>query len=225
MEKIIALNHKMNLEYDEIKEYIKEIKKIQLNPIIFPTSIYAKELINNNIITGLQNVYHQNKGPYTGEISPRQAKSIGIEYVLVGHYERRELFKETNKEINEKIKSAIENKLKVILCIGEKKEEDYKEVLKKQITESLKDINDKVIIAYEPVWAIGSNEIPSQEEIKKIIKYIKSLFNYDVKVLYGGSVNSQTIKKLKEVNEVSGYLIGSNSTSISELKQIKEVVN
>lgn len=225
MEKIIVLNHKMNMRYNEIKDYIKTLKKLNLKPIVFPTSIYAKEFIENNFKTGIQNIYYKNEGPYTGEISVGQAKSLGIEYVLIGHSERREIFSESNEEINKKIKAALRDDLKVILCVGEKKAEDYKKVLKKQITECLKDINEEVIIAYEPVWSIGTNEIPSKEEVKKIINYIKSLTNYDIMVLYGGSVDSTVIKTLKEVEEVSGFIIGGNSTNINELIRIKEVVS
>lgn len=224
MEKIIALNHKMNMSYDETKEYINELKKIDLNPIVFPTAIYAKEFIDNKFKTGIQNIYSKNNGPYTGEISPSQAKSLGINYALIGHSERRELFKETNEEINKKIKSALENDLKVILCVGEKKEEDYKVILKNQIESALNGIDKEIIIAYEPVWAVGTNETPCKEDIKKIIKYIKSLTNYDIMVLYGGSVDSTIIDNLKEVEEVSGFLIGGNSTNISELIKIKEAV-
>ena len=224
MEKIIALNHKMNMRYSEIKDYIKVLKKIDLDPIVFPTSIYAKDFIDNKIKTGIQNIYYKNEGPYTGEISGSQARSLGIDYALIGHHERRELFKESNEEINKKIKAALRDNLKVILCVGEKKADDYKKVLKKQIEEGLKDINDEIIIAYEPAWSIGTNEIPCKEEVKNVIKYIKSLVNYDIIVLYGGSVDSTVIKDLKEVNEVSGFLIGGNSTNISELIRIKEVV-
>lgn len=227
MEKIIVLNHKMNMRYNEIKDYIKTLKKLNLKPIVFPTSIYAKDFIENNFKTGIQNIYYKNEGPYTGEISGGQAKSLGIEYVLIGHSERREIFSESNEEINKKIKAALRDNLKVILCVGEKKAEDYKKVLKKQITESLKDIdiNEEVIIAYEPEWSIGTNEIPSKEELKKIINYIKSLTNYGIMVLYGGSVDSTVIETLKEVEEVSGFIIGGNSTNINELIRIKEVVN
>ena len=224
MEKIIVLNHKMNMRYSEIKDYIKILKKIDLDPIVFPTSIYAKDFIDNKIKTGIQNIYYKNEGPYTGEISGSQARSLGIDYALIGHHERRELFKESNEEMNKKIKAALRDNLKVILCVGEKKADDYKKVLKKQIEEGLKDINDEIIIAYEPAWSIGTNEIPCKEEVKNVINYIKSLVNYDIIVLYGGSVDSTVIKDLKEVNEVSGFLIGGNSTNISELIRIKEVV-
>lgn len=225
MEKIIALNHKMNMNYSEIKDYINELKKLNLNPIVFPTALYIKDFVINDLKTGIQNIYYKNEGPFTGEISPSQAKSIGIDYALIGHLERRELFKENNEEINKKIKAALDNNLKVIFCVGEKKEEDYKIALKKQIEEGLKDVEEEVIIAYEPIWAIGTNETPCKVDIKNVINYIKSLVNYDIMVLYGGSVDSAIVNDLKEVNEVSGFLIGGNSTNISELTKIKEVVS
>lgn len=224
MEKIIALNHKMNMEQEQINQYINSLKKLDLNVVVFPTAIYAKSFINEGFQTGLQNIYHKENGAYTGEVSPKQAKSIGVSHVIIGHSERRCIFGETNEDINKKIKQAQENNIKVILCIGEKQNEYYKEILKKQIEEGLKNITEEVIIAYEPVWAIGNKITPSNREIEEILKYIKSLFKYNVKVLYGGSVNSETIKTLKEVNEVAGYLIGGVSTDIKELEKIKEVL-
>ena len=224
MEKIIALNHKMNLNYGEVEEYIKGLKKLDLNPIVFPTSIYASSFIENGFTTGLQNIYFHKRGAYTGEISPKQAASLGINYVLIGHPERKELFDETDEEVNRKIKCALDSDLKVILCVGEDKDEDYKSAIKKQIDSYLKGIDREIIIAYEPMWAIGKNIIPCHKKLEEVINYIKSFFNYDVKVLYGGSVNSESIKTLNDVNVVSGYLIGTVSTDINELEKIKEVV-
>ncbi len=225
MEKIIALNHKMNLNYGDLKSYINGLKKLDLEVIVFPTAIYAKMFIDSGFKTGLQNVYYHKWGAYTGEISPKQAASIGISYVLIGHSERRDKFHETDEDINNKIRCALMEGLKVILCVGEEANEDYKVVLKKQIHNALEDIQDEIMIAYEPKWAIGSQIIPSNKRIKETINYIKSLFDYDVKVLYGGSVSGENIKTLNEVNVVSGYLIGGGSTNINELKKIEEVVH
>lgn len=223
MEKIIVANHKMNMQKDEIKEYISKLKNIDM--IICPTAIYAPYFIENGFETGLQNIYYEDKGAYTGEISPFQASALGVKYVIIGHSERRELFKETNLDINKKIKSALRHHLKVILCIGETENQrnNYKEVLKKQITEGLDGITEEVIIAYEPVWAIGTGKTPTNEDISEVAKYIKSLLNNPL-VLYGGSVNSNNIKTLNEVKEVNGYLIGGASTKIDELLKIREVV-
>lgn len=223
MEKIIALNHKMTMEYNQTKEYINFLKKVNANWIVFPTAIYVSDFIKENVRTGLQNISLYEDGAYTGEISAKQAESVGVSYVLIGHSERRDTFNETDDEINKKILLAQKHNLKVILCVGEKENECYKETVARQLLNGLRNVEEEVIIAYEPVWAIGGNKTPNNERIDEVINYIKTLFNYDVKVLYGGSVNSQTIGKLKDV-AADGYLIGGGSTSIDELSKIKEVM-
>ena len=224
MEKIIIANHKMNLNKDQIKNYINVIKNTKLNIVIAPTSIYIPYFIENNIKTALQNIYSENEGYYTGEISPMQAKKMNVEYVMIGHSERRRVFNETDEDINKKIKKALENNLKVILFIGDNIGEDYKEILHNQIIEDLKDVTKEVIIAYEPVYAIGTNITPEKEELKEIIKYIKNHFKYNVKVLYGGSVTKKTAKNLK-MNELDGYVIASSSLNPDEFLEIGEVLS
>jgi len=224
MDKIIIANHKMNLNLKDTKEYIKGLKQANFKHIIFPQNIYISYYIENGIKTGIQNIYSENSGPYTGEISPEAAKSLGVSYTLLGHSERRRIFNETNKEINLKIKKALENNLKVILCIGDNLGEDYKEVLKRQIKEGLKEVDKEIIISYEPVYSIGTDIIPDKEDLIKILKYIKSLFSYDVKIFYGGSVNLKTAEKLKDIEELSGYLIGSGSLNVNDFIKIGEVL-
>ena len=170
------------------------------------------------------NVYTEDFGAYTGEVSACQAKSVGVKYVLIGHSERRRIFNESDDIVNLKLKKSLENNLKVILCVGENLGEDYKEVLHRQISLGLKGIEDEVIIAYEPVYSVGTGIIPSSDEITEVISYIKSLFNYDVKVLYGGSVNLKTMETLKKVDGVSGYLVGTAATDIEEFMKIGEVL-
>lgn len=214
----------MNLNKDQIKNYINVIKNTKLNIVIAPTSIYIPYFIENNIKTALQNIYSENEGYYTGEISPMQAKKMNVEYVMIGHSERRRVFNETDEDINKKIKKALENNLKVILFIGDNIGEDYKEILHNQIIEDLKDVTKEVIIAYEPVYAIGTNITPEKEELKEIIKYIKNHFKYNVKVLYGGSVTKKTAKNLK-MNELDGYVIASSSLNPDEFLEIGEVLS
>ena len=150
---------------------------------------------------------------------------MGCKYVLVGHSEIRN--NETDEMINIKIKIILKNNLIPILCIGESLEaynqKQTKEILKKQIQNALKDTNEKVIISYEPVWAIGTGKTPTNEEIIDIINYIKSLFNYDITVLYGGSVSLENIETLNKINNVNGFLIGKAATNPSSLKKIIEV--
>lgn len=223
MEKMIIANQKMNLTLDDVKHYIEVIKNTKLNVVIAPTSIYVPYFIENGISVAMQNVYCENSGSYTGEISPMQASLLGARYVMIGHSERRRIFSESDIDINKKVKASLENNLKVILCVGDNIGEDYKEVLHRQITLGLKDVKEEVIISYEPVYSIGSNIVPSREELKEIIKYIKNHFDYDVKVLYGGSVNKDTINDLK-MDELSGYLIGSASLDPKEFLEIGEVL-
>ncbi len=224
MAKMMVANHKMNMDLPDILNYIAKLKQIDKEIIICPTAIYAPYFIKAGFTTGLQNIYYQDKGAYTGEISAAQAKSLGAEYVIIGHSERRDIFKETNQDINKKIQKALEHDLKVILCLGEHQDEDYHQVLAQQLQECLAGIDREVIIAYEPVWAIGTGLTPTNEQITQAITYIKSLLDYDVKILYGGSVNSKNIEILNAVNVVSGYLIGGASTKIDELIKISEVV-
>ena len=223
MEKMIVANHKMNLTVDDIEAYIDVIKNTSLNVVIAPTSIYIPYFVKNGIKVAMQNIYFENSGNFTGEVSPLQAKKMGVSYVMIGHSERRRIFNESDSDVNKKVKACLENDLEVILCIGDNIGENYKEVIHRQITLGLEGIDKEVIISYEPVYAIGTNIIPSKEELKEITQYIKGHFDYDVKVLYGGSVNKETIGDLK-MDEIDGYLIGSASLNPKEFLEIGEVL-
>lgn len=225
--KIVAANLKMNLNYEEIKNYVEKIDNIDNKNIIFiPTNIYVPYFLNKGYSVGVQNCHYLDKGAYTGEVSPSQIKSMGVDYVLIGHSERRSYFKEDNELLNKKIKEALKNNLKVIYCVGETKEEKdlgkTKDVIKESLINGLKDIDEEVIIAYEPVWAIGTNVIPTMDEIKETVDYIKSIYNY--KTLYGGSINDKNIEELNNISNVDGYLVGGSSLDIEKLNKIIEVV-
>ena len=127
--KIVIANHKMNMLSSDINIYLKKIKEqINIeNVIICPSCIYIPYFLKQNFKVGIQNIFYKSKGAYTGEISPRQAKSMEVDYAIVGHSERRKYFLETNNEINQKIELCLKNNLKVILCIGENKEEKYED--------------------------------------------------------------------------------------------------
>ena len=226
MKKLIFVNLKMYLNtIKDIQNYIDNLKKEKDKIVIFPQTIYINEFIKNNFHTGTQNISAYEKGAHTGEISALSVKNIGAEYVLIGHSELREY--ENNKTINQKIKSALDNNLKVVLCIGENLESynqnKTKEIIKNQIEKALEKINQEIIISYEPVWAIGTGLTPKEEEIKDIIDYIKNIFNYQIKVLYGGSVSEKNINKLKQIKNIDGFLIGSAAVNPNNLKKIIEV--
>lgn len=227
MKRLVIGNMKMNLNIEQINEYINSLNSKKNDFIICPSSIYLPFFIKANYVTGIQNIYTLDKGSFTGEISSYQANSIGVKYTICGHSERRKYFNETNEMINLKIKSSISNSLIPILCVGEEKGADLKVVLYNQITQCLKGIKEEIIIAYEPIWAIGTNVIPTNEEIKNAIIYIKNLikeiYNYNVKVLYGGSVNSSNIESLCEIDVVDGFLVGGSSINSSEFLKIIEV--
>lgn len=237
--KIIVANLKMDMDVKDVSNYLKIIndKIDDKNIIVCPTSIYMPYFLKQKYQVGIQNIFFESKGAFTGEVSPKQIKSIGVNYAIVGHNERRIYFNETDSIINKKVKACLDNKIKVILCIGETKEEHYmlktNYVLKKQINRALNDIDNKyfhnILIAYEPGWAIGTGIVPKNKEIEDTIKYIKSIvndnFNYqDIKVLYGGSINEKNINKLKNIDNISGYLIGEASTNANTLLNIIEVI-
>lgn len=229
--KLMIANLKMNLEKTDISNYIKKLNNHTNNKniVICPTSIYIPYFLKQEYSVGLQNVFYEENGAYTGEISPTQAKSMGIEYVIIGHSERRKYFNETNYIINKKIKKSLDSNLKIILCVGETtKEKNFsktKKLLKKQIVEALKGIKDldNLIIAYEPVWAIGTNIIPTEQDIKNVIDYIKNILK-DMKVLYGGSINESNVENLKQIDNVDGFLIGGSSTNIDKFLKIIDII-
>ena len=161
-----------------------------------------------------------------------------IKFTILGHSERRIFFKETDIDINKKIHEAIKYNMKVIFCIGETLEErnllKTTKVLKRQLVNGLKDIDetmyDNIIIAYEPVWAIGTNITPTNKEIKDAVDYIKMVLNEilgknNIRILYGGSVNKKNIKELNKIDNISGFLVGGASTDADKfLKIIDEVI-
>ena len=214
----------------EINQYIYKSKRLTNNKIILcvPNTLihfFNKKLKSSLISLGAQNChYHQGYGPFTGSVSASMLKKMGAKYIILGHSENRSEG-ETYQAIKKKIISAINQKLNVIFCIGENYKEKKKSrtlsVLKKQIKGSLekKFVNDKIIIAYEPVWSIGSNKIPKINELRNTIKYIKNDFRKTFKtkkypkVLYGGSVNSKNIKLFNSIREIDGFLIGGASQS------------
>jgi triosephosphate isomerase len=207
----------------------KEIKKGRLIycPPYTLISSFSKKFINCQIGIGGQNCHEsEDYGAYTGSVNSRMLKNVGAHFVIIGHSENRKKG-ENDKLINLKIKSALEAKLKIIFCIGEtldeKKKRKTHSILSKQIKIGLDGIRDrsKIFIAYEPVWAIGTGIIPKPKDLLKIVEFIKSKFKAKKpKVLYGGSVNPQNIKDLKEINNIDGFLIGGASQNVNKFIDI-----
>ena len=206
---------------DKFIKFFKNFKKNTYSKIIYcpPTTLInpmIKKLKKTRIQIGAQNCHeNQNYGAYTGSINAKMLKSVGATYVIIGHSENRQEG-ETDKLINNKIKSALKSGLKVIFCIGEtlkeKKTKKTKKLLSKQIKLGLNKIKNRksIIIAYEPIWSIGSGLIPKKKELFETINFIKKKAkNY--KVLYGGSVNPKNINSLNLINNIDGYMIGGAS--------------
>lgn len=224
---IVILNNKCNLNKDEFKVYIKDLSEIKtkIDLVLCPNFLNISEFKSDKIILGSQNVSAQNSGAFTGEISANILKSYNIKYCIVGHSERRKYQQENYQEINQKIKKLLDSNITPILCIGETKEERdskrYKEVIKEQLLSAIKDLSlenqKKIIIAYEPVWSIGTGLIPNNNQIEEIFNYIKS-FLMTNKILYGGSVNETNVDTLKKINLIDGYLLGALSLQGKKLK-------
>ena len=201
--------------------FLKKLKKNNFIKIIYcpPSTLIrpmSKKLKNSPINVGAQNCHeNENHGPFTGSVTAKMLKNVGAKFVIIGHSENRQRG-ENNKLINIKIKSALKAGLKVIFCIGEtsveKRKKITKQILHKQIKLGLNKIKNKnkIIIAYEPVWSIGTGIIPKSEDLFETISFIKKKLK-DYKVLYGGSVNPKNINELKLIENIDGFLIGGAS--------------
>ena len=209
---------------DSVIKFSKKSKNTKFRIIYCPPNTLirplSKRLKKTNLEVGAQNCHEdENYGAFTGHVNSKMLKNVGAKYVILGHSENRQSG-ETDKLINLKIKSAIKSKLKVIFCIGEtlseKRKKRTNKVLAKQITNGLKSIKDtsNIIIAYEPVWSIGTGLIPKSDDLLNSISFIKNKFlKKTPKVLYGGSVNAKNIAQLKDISVIDGFLIGGASQS------------
>ena len=241
MKKIIAGNWKMNLLPNEAMELINnlapKIKDTENEVIVcvpytdlFYTLLTCQE---TNIHVGAQNMHWEENGAYTGEIAPEMLKCINVEYVIIGHSERRAYFNETDETVNKKVKSALAHGLKPIVCVGETLEEresnKAEEIVANQISKALEGLTiadlSNTIVAYEPVWAIGTGKTASANDandmIKKIREQIEKLFQTkDISILYGGSVKPDNAKELFNMSDIDGGLIGGASLKADEFSMI-----
>lgn len=241
----IAGNWKMNKTQSQTKELLEEFKKIEYDSdksdvaLCFPfTSLaVARDLLkDSNISVGAQNVFYEKSGAYTGEVSTEMLEDIGVEYVIIGHSERREILGESDEMINKKLLSILESSLKPILCVGETLEEresnEYKEKIHKQIFADLEGVSKErikdITIAYEPIWAIGTGRSASAEDAEEMCLYIREIIEemYDeveaqeVRIQYGGSVKPSTIKELMEKENIDGVLVGGASLKAEDFGEI-----
>jgi triosephosphate isomerase len=243
--KLIAGNWKMNLDVTESRDLAKSIlektdKKyfeytdVLLCPAFVSLNAVGDVIRNSQILLGAQNLSYENNGAYTGEISASMLKSVGCEYVIIGHSERRKYYNETDEVVNRKINKTLEYGLKPILCVGETLEErgngKQNEVVQSQLTNDLNGIADlnNVVIAYEPVWAIGTGQNATPEQANEMHKHIRSVIVklYDqssagnIKILYGGSLNDKNCKELLSQSDIDGGLIGGASLKADSFIEI-----
>jgi len=245
--KLVAGNWKMNKTLLESNALLYDIQKLieygvtdKVSVIVCPPFINlysASEILKNTgVKLGGQNIYYKDEGAYTGEISASMLKSVGCEFVILGHSERRQYFKETNEIINNKTKTALKNGLTPIVCVGETLEQREKNIHFQIIEEQIRicltgtdneNIN-KVIIAYEPVWAIGTGKTATPEQANEIHIFIRKLisdiFSKDISdnilILYGGSVNDKNARELFGMSDIDGGLIGGASLKAESFSNI-----
>ena len=231
---IIAGNWKMNKTSNEAQELISELIPLVNNSIaevvVCPPAVclgYISELIKNtNIKLGAQNMHFEEKGAYTGEVSASMLKDIGVEYVILGHSERRQYFAETDETVNKKVKTALKYGLIPIICVGETIEQREQGITSEYVSQQVKlalyglteDQVASLIIAYEPIWAIGTGKTASSYEanetigvIRKTVREVYGDAADQIRIQYGGSMNPKNVSELMNCEEIDGGLIGGAS--------------
>ncbi|WP_066824508.1 triose-phosphate isomerase [Clostridium tepidiprofundi] len=241
---IIAGNWKMNKTPSEAAKLIEELKEkvkdAKCEVIICPSFVCLDAAIKaadgTNIKIGAQNMYFEENGAYTGEISPVMLGEMNVEYVIIGHSERRQYFNETDETVNKKVKKAFEHNITPILCVGEtlyeRENNITEEIIGKQIKLDLVGLTNeqvsRIVVAYEPIWAIGTGKTATAEQANETISYIRSVISkmYDsetaekVRILYGGSVKPATIKGQMEQSDIDGGLVGGASLKAEDFAAI-----
>lgn len=233
MKKIIVFNHKMSLLYEDLYNYIERTNNLETDNdiIICPSDIYLEAFVNNSDWSiGSQNLNYNTDAKHTGEISTDQLKSLGIEYSIIGHYERVRDFNENAVIVNNKLIATLDANIFPILCFGENLDDDYHETIPKILGKYLKDIEniEFIIFAYEPIFAIGTGALPSTQRIEEVTnfvsKYLEDKYKRKPNLLYGGSVDSSNISNIINIEGIDGVLVGDISSDIKEVERIIERV-
>ena len=247
MKKLIVGNWKMNpVEVEDAKDIVKAVKRasgklkrsqVVVCPPFVYTSLFSKTK-GGNFFLGAQNANHEMSGSFTGEVSYSMLYQLGVRFVIVGHSERRKMG-ETDELVNRKVKSVVNSGMSAIICVGESTRDhngDYLELIKKQIHTALTDVPKKilnqVVIAYEPIWAIGSTQAMGPRDLHEMSIYIKKVLNDmfgvasdDIRIIYGGAVDSVNAENLIQEGNVSGFLVGRQSLVPKDFVEIMKAVD
>ncbi len=244
---ILAGNWKMHKLIEDGENLVncleEKFKNSPLEIIVFPpfTSLSAISKTARKIKIGAQNMHFEDEGAFTGEISPLMLKDAGAEYVIIGHSERRNIFGETDQLINKKIKSALTHNIKAVLCVGEKLNDRQsgktKEVIENELSKDLSGLNkedmENIIIAYEPIWAIGTGVSAKPEQAEEVHKFIRNLLGKmfgksvgeNTTVLYGGSVKPSNVESLAKMKDIDGGLVGGASLDCESFYKIGQILS
>ncbi|MFY4774920.1 triose-phosphate isomerase [Metabacillus sp. RGM 3146] len=244
---IIAGNWKMNKVMSEAKSFVEEVKGLvpsseNVDSVICAPALFLDHLVEmtkgTDVKIGAQNMHFEENGAFTGEISPVALKDLGVEYVILGHSERRELFAETDETVNKKTVAAFKHGLTPIVCCGESLEEreanKTNELVGNQVKEALKGLSEdqvkQTVVAYEPIWAIGTGKSSTAEDANEVCSHIRSViaeqFSKDVaeavRIQYGGSVKPGNIKEYMSQSDIDGALVGGASLEAQSFLQLLE---
>lgn len=240
---IIAGNWKMHKTIAEALEFVNEVKdrvnNDKVEAVICAPFTLLKDLKEatkgTNIKIGAQNMHFEEKGAFTGEISPLMLKELDMDYVVIGHSERRQYFNETDETVNKKVLKALEVGIDPILCVGETLEEreagNTKDVCKVQVEKALENVSKedlaKVVIAYEPVWAIGTGKTATSEDANDVIAYIREVvanlygeLANEVRIQYGGSVKPSNVAEIMNQSDIDGALVGGASLEANDYVEL-----
>lgn len=229
---VIVANWKMHMTNSEAKTYcdsfLRVMKESNVEIVLCPpftalSAVYDK-IKNTNVQLGAQDMFWEESGAFTSQISPLMLISVGCEYVIVGHSERRQQFGETDDTVNKKAREALQHNLIPIICVGETLEQREKgethKVIESQVKNALKGVKGEFIIAYEPVWAIGTGKTATPEQAAEVHSQIRKLTDDKTRIIYGGSVTPENIKSLMAKEDIDGALVGTASLKPDSFAQI-----